>query len=116
MEIADILRNFLPVYLVDNFDIIQIEDNPNRNSLDIYLDEKKLTLDLDLSKTYISYGFTQISTIQDFPIRGKGVFLHLRRRKWQDTKTKEIVLRDLDITYAGTQLSKDFVAFLKATN
>ena len=116
METADILKNFLPTILVANFDIIRIEDNDHENKLDIYLDEKKINPTSTEAQDIISYGFTRESIVQDFPIRGKGVFLHLRRRKWQDKQTKEIILRKLDITYNGTQLTQDFVAFLKATN
>jgi hypothetical protein len=33
-------------------------------------------------------------TIQDFPIRGHQVFLHIKRRRWLNTQTGKVVYRD----------------------
>ena len=84
--------------------------------MDIYLDEKKVLPEELYNISAISYGFTEEVTIQDFPIRGKGVYLHLRRRKWLNKVTNQIITRKIDLTYNGTDLTKDFVAFLKVTN
>ena len=55
------------------------------------------------------YGFTDERLIQDFPIRGKAVFLHVRRRKWRDS----IFTYDYDLTEEGSRLTPEFVAVLK---
>jgi hypothetical protein len=41
------------------------------------------------------------------------VYLHIRRRKWQEQSTGNIVVRQFDIVHEGTHLSKEFAAFLK---
>ena len=56
------------------------------------------------------------SIVQDFPIKGKAVYLHLRRRKWLYQDTGEIISQQFNIAYDGTRLTKEFVSFLKATN
>lgn len=61
----------------------------------------------------ISKGFYPEITIQDFPIRGKQVYLHIKRRRWQDKASKEIVMRDWDLVAKGTRMTKDFATFLK---
>jgi hypothetical protein len=41
-----------------------------------------------------SNGFFAEATVQDFPIRGKNVYLHIiRRRSWKEA-SKEVVIRD----------------------
>jgi hypothetical protein len=63
-----------------------------------------------------SSGFTEYSVVQDFPIKGKAVYLHIRRRKWQNIMTKEILSNQYDFIYSGTKLTHEFVSFLKYTN
>ena len=58
------------------------------------------------------YGFTGYKTIQDFPIRGRSVYLHVRRRKWIDRSTGEIFTYEYDnLTEFGSKLTPEFVAF-----
>jgi len=60
------------------------------------------------------YGFTEERVIQDFPIRGHAVYLHVQRRKWTDRSTGEIFSYVYDdLTEEGTRLTPEFVAFLK---
>ena len=112
MNISDFISLMLPSFVLCHFDAIKYDISDSR--IDIYLDEKSI-LPLDGCQ-YHSKGFTPATTIQDFPIRGKGVYLHIRRRKWQNIITKEIVSHQYDLTYKGTDLTEEFVAFLKATN
>ena len=46
--------------------------------------------------TVSSYGFTNERVIQDFPLRGKAVYLHVRRRKWRDSSNGEIFTYSYD--------------------
>ena len=79
------------------------------------LDEREYMSREDYKKgTVRPYGFTDYKTIQDFPIRGRSVYLHVRRRKWIDRSTGEIFTYDFDgLTESGSKLSPEFVAFLK---
>jgi len=70
----------------------------------------------DSSEALISHGFTDYSIVQDFPVKGKAVYLHLRRRKWLNKDTGEILSRKFDVHCEGTRLTKEFVAFLKESN
>ena len=66
------------------------------------------------SGTVISHGFTDEKVIQDFPLRGKPVYLHVRRRRWYDKATGETFSYTYDdLTAEGTKLTPEFVAFLK---
>lgn len=116
MKNDELCKYFLSPFIVDIFEIVRIEDDAENWRMDIFLDEKR-TIPTEFSTDiFISYGFTEATTIQDFPIRGKGVYLHLRRRKWLDKSTNQIITRKIEVSHHGTDLTKDFVAFLKATN
>ena len=63
--------------------------------------------------TYVKNGFLPESRITDFPIRDKRATLIVRRRRWKDEKTGEIVSNDYELVAKGTRHSKEFAAFLK---
>ena len=52
-------------------------------------------------------------TITDFPIRGKRTLLTFRRRYWKIEGQKEYLKRDIQLSFLGTQLEKEFANFLK---
>ena len=113
MKADQLLRAILPDVLIDNFDIERFEKTDSR--FDIWLAEKKVQLREDRkNKSVIAYGFGGYHTIQDFPIRGRATYLHLRKRKWLDQECGEIFSYEWDISeFDGTRLNAEFVAFLK---
>ena len=78
MKSEQLLRAILPDVLIDNFDIVNFDKSADR--FDIYLDEKKVQLKEDkINPDIISYGFGEYRTIQDYPIRGRATYLHVRK-------------------------------------
>ncbi len=80
----ELLTEILPKLLVDHFDVVFHHQLGNvltkQMELEIHLDEKnKLPKDYT-SFDYESKGFLPPSKVQDFPIRGKAVYLLIRRR------------------------------------
>jgi hypothetical protein len=110
----DLLRTFLPEWLFDYFEVVNLEQRAE--SLHVHLDEKKVVPKEFVSRRLISHGFDEAVTVQDFPVKGKAVYLHLRKRRWLDVNTNQILSRKFDIAHQGTRLTKEFVSFLKATN
>ena len=95
-----LLRAILPDVLIDNFDIVNFDKSADR--FDIYLDEKKVQLKEDKTNPdIISYGFGEYRTIQDYPIRGRATYLHVRKRKWLDKSSNEIFSYDWDLSEFG---------------
>ena len=113
MVTKTLLETIFPSVIVDNFDIVSIQHTPQDEEIHIHLDEKK-TIPVEFSSRRVVFnGFTSAKKIQDYPIRGNAVYLHVRRRKWLDTDTNEILTKTYTIAFEGTQLTKEFVSFLK---
>ena len=110
-DLYDLSDLILPTDLTAYFEIVDIIKESN--SFHIYLDERS---DTKGHEGLLSKGFTEAKTIQDFPLRGKPVFLHVRRRKWLNQLTNEVSSIKYDLSYLGTQLSKEFADFLKGTH
>lgn len=55
----------------------------------IHLDEKAIKPEGYEIVDLISKGFHQASIVQDFPLRDKAMYLHVRRRRWYCEPTKK---------------------------
>ena len=60
---------------------------------------------------YESKEFTEQSIIQDFPLRGKPMYLHIRRRKWLEKSTGKVFTNSYDLTHLDTQITAEFADF-----
>jgi hypothetical protein len=114
-----ILQHFLPDGLLDNFEITKVEEVSNKtgdgNDLLIYLQEYNKLPEGYEAKEYESKGFYSEKKIQDFPIRGKAVYLVIKRRRWRHKKTKKEINNDLTFIAEGSKLTKEVSDFLKST-
>jgi hypothetical protein len=82
---------------------------------EIHLEEKNELLNRDDASQYESKGFTEVR-IQDFPLRGKAVYLVIRRRRWRHKKNPEDIVRnDFSFVAEGSKLTKELGDFLKGT-
>ena len=69
-----------------------------------------------LSADYESKGFTESKLIQDFPLRGKGVYLRIRTRRWRHKNRKEIIKRDFSFMADGSKFTQELSDFLKGAS
>lgn len=112
MQTEDLLKLLLPEYLVEHFEIVKAYENPEEQ-LHIEFEEKNIIPEEYSHRQYASKGFLPSITIEDFPLRGKSVKLHIRRRRWTDKTTGEILQRDWNIIAKGTRMTNEFASFLK---
>lgn len=68
------------------------------------------------SSDYESKGFMESKLIQDFPLRGKGVYLRIKKRRWRHKRTKEILKRDFSFIAEGSKFTEELSAFLKGAS
>ena len=77
------------------------------------MDELNIKPSIYEKEKLISKGFHDTVIINDFPIRDKAMFLHVRRRRWLVESSGMVVSRDWDAVAKGTGLTKGFATFLK---
>jgi len=87
--------------------------NSDADNLHLYLEEINSIPDEFKGQKLESKGFFDEVTLQDFPIRGRNVFLHIKRRRWLNHTSGKVVFRDWELVAKGTRITKDFAAFLK---
>jgi hypothetical protein len=114
MNFDEVLSLLLPEGMLDYFTVIRTEKNSDYYT--IYLEENN-TPPAEYSKSkLVSKGYYEAVTIQDFPLRGKACYLNVRRRRWTNEDTGDIVSRDWGIVAKGTRMTQEFASFLKAIN
>lgn len=120
MDYKSIISSFLPQGLLDHFEITDMQElghiATKTDSIYIFLEEKNvLPLGYDNS-LYESKGFYEEKIIQDFPIRGKAVYLALKRRRWRlKTDHKVTIKSDYSFIAEGVKLTQEVADFLKGT-
>lgn len=116
------LSFFLPEGLLDFFELIWIETEslaPRESKKDIaytgilhiHLDERDNRT--EQQQNLRPNGFTEPTTMSDFPVRDRRVELHIRRRRWLDPDGKSVILNIYPLVAEGTRYSKEFAEFLK---
>jgi hypothetical protein len=65
------------------------------------------------SLEYESKGFTESKSIQDFPLRGKAVYLRIKKRRWRHKITGQVIKRDFSFMADGSKFTRELSDFLK---
>jgi len=107
----DLLKLILPEFLINHFYLVK--NTKNGEVMHLYFEERNIPPKEQVSKVLIAHGFHKEVTIQDFPLRGNTVYLHIKRRRWLDKTTKEVIQRDWNLVAQGTRMTTEFAAFLK---
>jgi hypothetical protein len=108
-----LLKMILPESIGEYFELTKLNKDDQGEVMDLYLQEIN-TIPQEYSNNKLtSKGFFDEVTIQDFPLRGYKVFLHVKRRRWLNEDTGQVVFRNWDVIAKGTRITKDFAAFLK---
>ena len=87
--------------------------NTQDGQVHFYLEEKNILPDEFKTETAKSKGFSPEITIEDFPLRGRPVLLHIKRRRWTLIESGKIVKRDWQLVANGTRMTSEFASFLK---
>jgi hypothetical protein len=114
MTPIDLLKFMLPDFLVDHFEVVSTTNT--EEILHLYFEEKANPPKEFDTVELVSKGFLDEITIQDFPLRGKFVYLHIKKRRWTNKINGEIVKRNWNLVAKGTRMTHEFAAFLKEIN
>ena len=86
------LSLFLPSGILDYFTLV---NHVSQDTCFILYLEEKATIPAEYSDLHLhSKGFLPEIEVQDFPIRGKAVYLRIKRRRWEDPSTGQTYNRD----------------------
>ena len=115
------MNHFLPENLLAHFAIVELKELGDVLSKELFyeisLEENNEIPKQYKSSDYESKGFYTEVTIQDFPIRGKAVYLKIKRRRWRHKNNpKEIIRNDYSFIAEGSKLTKELADFLKETS
>lgn len=105
------IKLLLPEELFSYFNLAHLE--VIENEVHAYFDEEDIKPIEYMDEKLTSKGLHSPIVIQDFPIRDKPLFLHIKRRRWLVESTGKVVSRDWNTVAKGTRLTNDFAAFLK---
>ena len=110
-SIAEVLSLFLPDGILEYFDIVS--EITQETCFILCLEEKNIVPDEISTLNLHSHGFHPEVEVQDFSIRGKAVYLRIKRRRWKDIDTGKVYSRDWRIVAHGTRITAEFGSFLK---
>jgi len=108
IELAECL---LPEEMVENFEVVKVEKTTE--TLDVTLEERDNGVAGYKPGELRANGFYEESIVRDYPVRGRKMSFHIKRRRWVEVKTGKSVSRRWDLVAEGTRFSKEFAAFLK---
>lgn len=108
---SELIKLLLPDGLTEYFSLTRVEQNDG--VLHIYLQELNIAPHEYHQERLESKGFLPEISVQDFPIRGKKVFLHIQRRRWLVISSGQLISRDWNLVSKGTRMTQEFGLFLK---
>lgn len=106
--------SILDFYDVTGMDVEVVEPKPGdfyTEVVHIYLDEQDNRT--EETRHLRPNGFTEPTSIEDFPIRDRKLVLHARRRRWLDKESHNVIINPYPLVHEGTRYSEEFAAFLK---
>jgi transposase len=116
----EIARLILPSEILKYFEVTKVEEFVDESTklatIHIELEEiNSIPAGYD-SNEYESKGFYPVKTVQDFPLRGKPVYLLIKRRRWRHKINKnEIIHNDYSLFAVGSKITQELSDFLKDT-
>jgi hypothetical protein len=107
----DVAKYLLPEGILDYFEIVK--DSIQNDRIHFSLEEKNIVPEEHQLSQVHSKGFSAEITIEDFPLRGKPVLLHIKRCRCTLVDSETILKRDWNLVVKGTRITNEFVSFLK---
>jgi len=107
----ELAKLFFPEGILEYFEIKSYKEELDK--LHFYLEEKNILPNEYKSEQATSKGFIDEVIIEDFPLRGKEVLLHIKRRKWKLTTSGKNIRRNWELTAKGMKMTAEFADFLK---
>ena len=111
---SELIKLLLPEIIVEYFELTSYKKGDE--ILHLYLKEVNSIPKEYRQSKLSSKGFFDEITVQDFPIRGHQVYLHITRRRWLNEDTGQVVYRDWNLVADAARVRQEFASFLKEIN
>jgi len=116
----DLSSLILPKDMHKHFRTIEVlalcDISTKEHILEVHLEENNQLPSGYLSSDYESKGFYPSKRVQDFPVRGKALYLCIKRRIWRKKSNPKITIKsDYSFISEGSKLTADIADFLKGT-
>ena len=98
---TNLLQFILPEELLEYFELT--DSQKTSDSYTFYLSEKNIYPKEYIGQKLQFKGFFDEETVRDFPLSGKACYLKIKRRKWLNEGTGEIVYRNWELVANGTR-------------
>ena len=99
-------------FIISNYEMLCSIENKSEYWVIEFEERNELPQEYS-SIEYESKGFMESKLIQDFPLRGKAVFLRIKKRRWRHKQTGAIVKRDFTFIADGSKFTQELSDFLK---
>ncbi|MDG1252402.1 MAG: hypothetical protein P8N56_01875 [Schleiferiaceae bacterium] len=113
------LQYVFPAELLKHFTIVQsgikTDEPTGEDYLEVVFEEQNELPEGFSKEDYESKGFFS-KRVQDSPLRGRAVFLELRKRRWRHKVSGEQITRDFTFLAKGTTFTAELADFLKQRN
>jgi hypothetical protein len=110
------LRHVSPAVLLKYFSIVssgvKTDEPTGEEYLEVVFEEKNELSEGFSRDAYENKGIFS-KRVQDFSLRGRAVFLALRRRRWRHKVTGEQITRDFTFLAKGVAFTAELADFLK---
>lgn len=117
----NVLSLLLPEGILEWFEVTRIEEKANdkaKDDLEKHLYPKVLHVYLDeilteeaSEKGLRPNGYTEATTVNDYPVRNRKLMLHVRRRRYQDRTGKNVLLNRYKASEDGTRMTVEYGIF-----
>jgi len=111
LGITMLLQLILPKELTEYFEVRGYREEGRK--IELMLEEKNVVPEGYKKEDLLSKGFYDPVIIQDFPLRDRPLYLNIKRRRWLEKSTNNVIFRDWNTVAQGTKLTKEFADFLK---
>lgn len=116
----DISNLFLPKDLLQHFTAVAVFElcdiKTKEEIIEIHLEENNVLPKGYSCSNYESKGFYPSKRVQDFPVRGKALYLCIKRRVWREKQNPNTTIKsDYSFISEGSKLTIDISDFLKGT-
>ena len=101
--------------VIDNFELVSYKEYPDYIILEFEELPELLPSELEGQEFKLN-GFWNKIELHTFPQKGKGCFLHIRRRKWKAVDTGKFAGNEYNLHKEGMKATRDFGTFLKKNN